>query len=154
MGKLLLLFLLVPALELALLIELGGRLGTVPTLLLLALTGFLGAALARRQGLGALRAAQEQMQRGELPAGPIVDGILILVAALLLITPGVLTDGLGFLLLLRSFRDRVKSMLLTRFRRGIEERRIRVYSSGFGRSPLDTDVYPTEAEETSRYKFH
>jgi UPF0716 protein FxsA len=154
MRKLLLLFVLLPALELALLIEIGGRLGTLPTLLLLAVTGLLGAFLARRQGLGALRDAQERMQRGELPAGPIVDGMLILVAAILLITPGVLTDGLGFLLLIRSFRDRVKSTLLTRFRRGIEQRRIRVYSSGFGRSPLDNDIYPIEGEETSRYKFH
>ncbi len=154
MRILLLMFILIPALELAILIELGSRLGTVPTLLLLALTGFLGAFLARRQGLGALRAAQAQMQRGELPAGPIVDGILILIAAVLLITPGVLTDALGFLLLIRGIRDRVKSMLMSRFRRGIEERRIRVYSSGFGRSPIDTDVYPIEAEETSRYKFH
>jgi UPF0716 protein FxsA len=154
MRKLLLLFILVPALELALLIELGSRLGTAPTLLLLALTGILGAFLARRQGLGALRAAQEHMQRGELPAGPIVDGILILVAAVLLITPGLLTDALGFLLLVRGFRDRVKSILVSRFRRGVEERRIRVYTSGIGRSPLDSEIYTVEAAETPRYKFH
>jgi UPF0716 protein FxsA len=154
MRKLLLLFILVPALELALLIELGSRLGTAPTLLLLALTGILGALLARRQGLGALRAAQEHMQRGELPAGPIVDGILILVAAVLLITPGLLTDALGFLLLVRGFRDRVKSILVSRFRRGVEERRIRVYTSGIGRSPLDSEIYTVEAAETPRYKFH
>ena len=154
MRKLLLLFILVPALELALLIELGSRLGTAPTLLLLALTGILGALLARRQGLGALRAAQEHMQRGELPAGPIVDGILILVAAVLLITPGLLTDALGFLLLVRGFRDRVKSILVSRFRRGVEERRIRVYTSAIGRSPLDSEIYTVEAAETPRYKFH
>ena len=154
MRKLLLLLLLVPALELALLIELGSRLGTAPTLLLLALTGILGAFLARRQGLGALRAAQEHMQRGELPAGPIVDGILILVAAVLLITPGVLTDGLGFLLLVRGFRNRVKVILVSRFRRGVEERRIRVYTSAIGRSPLDSEIYTVEAAETPRYKFH
>ena len=154
MRKLLLLFIVVPALELALLIELGSRLGTAPTLLLLALTGILGAFLARRQGLGALRAAQEHMQRGELPAGPIVDGILILVAAVLLITPGLLTDALGFLLLVRGFRDRVKSILVSRFRRGVEERRIRVYTSAIGRSPLDSEIYTVEAAETPRYKFH
>lgn len=154
MRKLLLLFILVPALELALLIELGSRLGTAPTLLLLALTGILGAFLARRQGLGALRAAQEQMQRGELPAGPIVDGILILVAAVLLITPGVMTDALGFLLLVRGFRDRVKSILVSRFRRGVEERRIRVYTSGIGGPALDSEIYPLEAEETPRYRLH
>jgi UPF0716 protein FxsA len=153
MRKLLLLFILVPALELALLIELGGRLGTLPTLLLLVLTGLLGAYLARRQGLGALRAAQEQMQRGELPAGPIVDGILILVAAVLLITPGVLTDGLGFLLLVRGFRAGQVDPGEP-FRRGVEERRIHVYASGIGRSPLQSEIYPGEAGEASPYKFH
>ncbi len=151
MRKLLLLFILVPILELALLIELGNRLGTVPTLLLLVLTGLLGAYLARRQGLGALRAAQEQMQRGELPAGPAADGILILVAGVLLITPGVLTDVLGFLLLVRGFRNRIKSVLVSRFHRGVEEKRVRVYATGFGPSPFDPDI---QGVETPRYKFH
>ncbi len=115
MRKLLLLFILVPALELALLIEIGSHLGTGWTLLLLALTGSLGAFLARRQGLSALRAAQEQMQRGELPAGPILDGILILVAGVLLITPGVLTDAFGFLLLFKSIRARIRTILADQF---------------------------------------
>ena len=126
----------------------------MPTLLLLVVTGLLGAFLARRQGLGALHAAQEQMQRGELPAGPILDGVLILVAAILLITPGVLTDALGFLLLVRGFRNRIKSILVSRFRRGVEERRIHVYTSGIGRTPFDSEVFPTEADASPRYKIH
>jgi UPF0716 protein FxsA len=152
--RLLPLFILVPALELVLLIEIGRRLGTAPTLLLLLFTGFLGAFVARRQGLGALRAAQEQMQRGELPAGPIADGILILVAAALLIAPGVLTDAFGFLLLLGSVRNRIKSLVVTKFRRGIEERRIRVYASGFERAPFDTEAYPVEIGETPPHRIH
>jgi UPF0716 protein FxsA len=160
MRKLLLLFIVVPALELALLIELGGWIGAVPTLLLLVATGLVGAFFARQQGLVALRAAQEQMQRGELPAGPMVDGMLILVAAVLLITPGILTDALGFLLLVGGFRNRVKSILLSRFRRGVEERRIRVYASnlgslgGIGRAPLDSEVFPVEPGGAPRYKIH
>ena len=160
MRKLLLLFIVVPALELALLIKLGSWIGAMPTLLLLVATGLLGAFFARQQGLAALRAAQEQMQRGELPAGPMVDGMLILVAAVLLITPGILTDALGFLLLVGGFRNRVKSILLSRFRRGVEERRIRVYASslgglgGIGRAPLDSEVFPVEPGGTPRYKIH
>ncbi len=153
MRKLLLLFILVPALELALLIEIGSRLGTGWTLLLLALTGSLGAFLARRQGLSALRAAQEQMQRGELPAGPILDGILILVAGVLLITPGVLTDAFGFLLLFKSMRARIRAILADQFRRGVDERRIRVYGAEL-RSPFRAEGYPGRAEETPPYKIH
>lgn len=154
MRKLLLLILLVPIAELALLIEIGSRLGTIPTLLLILATGLLGVILARRQGLSVLRSANEQMQRGELPAGPIADGILILLAAVLLMTPGVLTDCLGFFLLVPAFRNRVKASLLTRFRRGVDERRIRVYAARFAHSPIDPDVYPTEADATPRYKIH
>jgi UPF0716 protein FxsA len=154
MRKLLLLFILVPVLELALLIEVGSRLGTGPTLLVLGFTGLLGAFLARRQGLGALRAAQEQVQRGELPAGPMVDGILILVAALLLITPGFLTDVLGFTLLFGSVRNRLKAHLANEFRRGVEERRIRVYATELGRAPFASKSYPAAGEEIPPYKIH
>ena len=154
MRKLLLLFLLVPALELALLIEIGSRIGTVSTFVVLGLTGLLGAFLARRQGLGAIRAAQEQVQRGELPAGPIVDGILILIGALLLMTPGLLTDVFGFLLFFPSVRARLKTHLADQFRRGVEERRIRVYAAGLGRSPFVSERYPAAPEEIPPYKIH
>jgi UPF0716 protein FxsA len=154
MRKLLLFFILVPVLELALLIEVGSRLGTGPTLLLLGLTGLLGAFLARHQGLGALRAAQQQVQRGELPAGPIVDGILILVAALLLITPGLLTDVLGFVLLFGSVRNRLKAYLASEFRRGVEERRIRVYAAELGSAPFPPKSSPDAGEEIPPYKIH
>jgi len=154
MRKLFLLFILVPVVELALLIELGSRLGTAPTLMLLLIPGFLGAFLARRQGLSVLRAAHEQMQRGELPAGSVADGILILLAAALLITPGVLTDCLGFLLLVPAFRNRVKATLASRFRRGVEERRIRFYAAGFGPSPFDPEAYSAEPDAAPPYKIH
>jgi UPF0716 protein FxsA len=155
MRKLLLVFILVPALELALLIEIGSRLGILPTFLVLGLIGLLGAFVARRQGLGAIRAAQEQVQRGELPGGPIVDGVLILIAALLLMAPGFLTDILGFGLLFKSVRNRLKAHLADWFRRGVEERRIRVYAAGLGRSPFVSDRFPTAVhEETPPYKIH
>jgi len=153
MRKLLLLFIVVPVVELALLIELGVRLGTVPTLVFLLTTGFMGAFLARRQGLSVLRAAQDQMQRGELPADSVADGILILLAAALLITPGVLTDGVGFLFLIPAFRKRIKATLVSRFRRGVEERRIRFYAAGIAQAPFDREIHPGDAD-TPRYKIH
>jgi UPF0716 protein FxsA len=152
MGRLLLLFILVPAIELAILIEIGSHLGTLPTLALIVSTGMLGAFLARMQGLSVLRKAQEQMQRGELPAGSLADGVLILVAAALLVTPGVLTDATGFLLLVPRVRQAVKGLLLRRFRRAVEDNEIQVQVAGFGESPRTGPTYdlrpePLESDE-------
>jgi UPF0716 protein FxsA len=167
MGKLLLLFILVPAVELAILIELGRHLGTIPTLAIIVLTGTLGAILARLEGLNVLRSAQEKMSRGELPAGSMADGVMILVAAALLVTPGILTDAFGFLLLVPWFRNVVKGFLLRRFRKAVEENRVRVQVSGFGfpgeesgqgpfysqNDPLDPETYSID-DETTTYKIH
>lgn len=114
MGRLLLLFVALPAVELALLIELGSRFGTLHTLALIVVTGVLGAALARSQGLGVIRQVQAEMATGQLPAASLVDGAIILVAAALLVTPGVLTDAVGFLCLIPAFRAAVRRILRRR----------------------------------------
>jgi len=132
MGRLLLLFVLLPAVELALLIEVGSRIGTAATLGIIVLTGFIGAALARHQGLGVLRRLQQQTQAGQLPASSLVDGVLILVAAALLVTPGVLTDALGFLCLVPAFRNVLKREVRRRLERAVQEGRVSVnlYAEG------------------------
>ena len=93
--RLLLLFTVVPIVELLLLIELGRHIGLAPTLAIVLGTGVLGAALARWQGLATLRQVQTEMDAGRLPTGPLVDGLLILVAGAVLLTPGLLTDLAG-----------------------------------------------------------
>ncbi|MBI2204534.1 MAG: FxsA family protein, partial [Candidatus Rokubacteria bacterium] len=93
------LFIAVPLAELALLIEIGRHVGVVTTIALVIVTGALGAALARHQGLGVLRDMRGQLAAGQVPASSLVDGLIILVAAALLITPGILTDTVGFLCL-------------------------------------------------------
>ena len=93
MGRLLLLFIVVPAVELALLIEIGQRVGTLATLALIVASGVLGAALARTQGLQVLANVRTRINAGELPADSLLDGLLILIASALLVTPGVLTDA-------------------------------------------------------------
>jgi UPF0716 protein FxsA len=135
MLRLLLLFVVLPAVELALLIELGGRIGTPATLGLIVVTGMVGASLARHQGLGVLRRLQEESQAGRLPAGSLVDGVLILVAAALLVTPGILTDAFGFLCLVPGFRSLAKRELRRRFERAVRDQRldVRFYSDdGWG----------------------
>lgn len=146
MKWLVLLFLLVPAIELAILIQIGSHIGTLPTLALILSTGVLGAFLARMQGLSVLRAAQEQMQRGELPSGALADGVLILVAGALLITPGVLTDAAGFLLLVPQVRHGIKGLLLRRLRRAFEQRQIQIQVVGFGDSPGNGSIYDLQRE--------
>ena len=124
MGRLLLLFVVLPAVELALLIEIGQRIGTLETIGLIVVTGVAGAALARNQGLRVLASVQAQLARGEMPADSLVDGLMILLASALLVTPGVLTDGFGFLCLVPAFRAVAKREMLRRFERAVEENHI------------------------------
>ena len=126
MGRLLLLFIVLPAVELVLLIEIGRRLGSVETVALIVLTGIVGAALARSQGLQVLSRIQAEVAGGRLPADPLVDGMILLVAAALLVTPGVLTDAFGLLCLAPGFRRLLKAGLRRRFERAVAEGRVQV----------------------------
>lgn len=152
MAKLLLLFILVPAAELALLIEVGGRIGTAATLAIIVATGVVGAALANHQGIRTLRAIQENLEQGRLPAGALVDGVIILVAGALLVTPGILTDVVGFLCLVPAARGFLKRSLQQRFERAVAEQRIHVVGGAFdgvgSRGPIyDVTPEPTEDDD-------
>lgn len=102
--RLVLLFTVVPALELFLLLQIGAWLGPWPTFLLLVGTGVVGAALARAQGFAVLGRLLEEARQGIPPGERLVEAALVLVGGLLLITPGVLTDVAGLLLLLPPVR--------------------------------------------------
>ena len=121
MGRLLLLFIAVPAVELILLIEIGQRIGTLATIGLIVGTGIVGASLARQQGISTFARLRKDLEAGRLPAEPIVDGVLILVAAAVLITPGVLTDLVGFLCLVPACRRLIKRSLKRRFERAMRK---------------------------------
>ncbi|GAE30116.1 FxsA family protein [Halalkalibacter hemicellulosilyticus] len=108
---LILLLIVVPALEVGLLILSGYALGIWPTIILIISTGVLGAWLAKREGLQALKVAQLQMQQGQLPNNVILDGLCILVGGVVLLTPGFLTDAFGFFLLIPKTRGYVKAFL-------------------------------------------
>jgi len=101
---LLLAFIAVPMLEIALFIQVGGWIGLWPTLAIVILTALAGTALMRVQGLQALRRLQNAVERGQNPVGPIAHGALILVAGVLLLTPGFFTDAVGLALLLPPVR--------------------------------------------------
>ena len=147
MGRLLILFIAVPVVELVLLIEIGQRVGTLVTVGLIIGTGIVGASLARQQGIRALARLRTDLDAGQLPAEPIVDGVLILLAAAVLITPGVLTDLVGFLCLVPACRRRLKRFLKRRFERAVQEAAVgvtmaSVVSGNRSRQPPMKDVTP------------
>ena len=121
--RLLLLFTVVPLVELFLLVKLGTVVGVGPTVGLVIFTGVLGAWLARQQGLGVLRRLRADLEAGRLPAGALIDGLLILVAGAVLLTPGLLTDALGFVLLVPPSRAAVRRIVVARFSRGKDNER-------------------------------
>ena len=107
--KLLLLFTLMPLVEIWILIELGAVIGSWATILLIASTGFIGVFLARSQGFAVLYKMRKDMEAGLVPADQFFDGACILIGGALLITPGLLTDLLGFSLLIPQGRVIFKS---------------------------------------------
>ena len=117
--RLLLLFTLVPLVELYLIIELGELIGVWSTVALVVSTGALGAYLTRLEGFRVLRRVQVEFQEGRVPTAGLLDGLLIVVAGAVLLTPGLITDALGFFLLFppgrRVVRERVAAAVVRRF---------------------------------------
>lgn len=105
------LFIGLPIVELALLLKVHECVGLGPTVLLVLLTGVAGAALVRRQGIAILFRIQREMEAGNLPAPQMIDGIMILIAGTLLVTPGLITDIVGFALLVPVIREHIRGWL-------------------------------------------
>jgi UPF0716 protein FxsA len=132
LGRLFLLFTLVPLAEIYLLVQLGALMGVWPTIALVCVTGFLGAALARREGRRALARYQEALAKAQLPEEGIVSGLLILVGGVLLIAPGVLTDLTGLALMIPPVRRGVAKRINARLQKRIGDGSIQVMHIGSG----------------------
>lgn len=162
-GYLLLAFILVPIVEIWLLIQIGSVIHLGPTIALVLLTGFAGAALARREGARAWFRIQEAMGRGELPGLAMLEAVLVFVAGLLLVTPGVITDCVGLLLLLPPVRAWTARRLAAYF-----SQRVVVAGPGihmhFGGRPLhdpppgdpaaDDDIIDVEFRDVTEEREH
>ena len=120
------LFTLVPLLELYLLIRLGTYVGAVDTIAIVIGTGVAGGLLAKSQGLAVLDRMRAELNQGRLPAESLFDGLLILIAGAMLVTPGLLTDGLGLLLLVPWSRQGIKSWLKRKMQEKISEGEIHI----------------------------
>ena len=113
--RLLAAFILIPLVELFLLLWLAETTSAFTTLALVIVTGIIGSALARREGVGAWYRFQNALAEQRLPSREIQDGLMIVFAAALLLTPGLLTDGVGFLLLIPLGRNWVRRLLVKRY---------------------------------------
>jgi UPF0716 protein FxsA len=128
--KLAVVFITVPLIELALLVWLGTVLGFWPTIALVILTGVAGAALAKLAGLHVVLQTKREVLAGRMPVGHMLDGVLVLIGGLVLLTPGLLTDLLGFALLVPWSRRRVREIVRRRLERMVESRRVEIIGLG------------------------
>lgn len=124
--KLFLAFTLIPFLEIYLLVKIGSHLGAFNTVMIVILTGFLGALLARFQGLQTMLKVRETLNRGEMPAEELLDALLIFMAGVVLLTPGFLTDMAGLMILIPQTRLRFKRWLRKKIDEWIQVNRIDV----------------------------
>ncbi len=129
LGRLAFLFVVIPVLELVLLIELGRYIGSLPTLGIVVLTGVTGAWLARAEGLRVFFRFQEELVSGRLPGQSMLDGICVLVGGAFLLTPGVITDVLGFSLMLPFTRRWIQAWMRGSIERQVVAGRVHVVSS-------------------------
>ncbi|HHY61025.1 MAG TPA: FxsA family protein [Clostridia bacterium] len=127
MGYLLVILILVPLVELGLLIKVGQHFGAVNTILLVILTGVAGAWLAKYQGLRVLWEIRSLLSRGVMPGYKLVEGLLVLLGGLLLLTPGFVTDVLGLLCLLPVSRPFLAGLVIRMLENYLRSGRVRIY---------------------------
>ena len=127
--RLILLFTVIPLIELYLLIQVGRYLGSFQTIMIVLITGIIGGLLARSQGLSVQRQIRVDLQNGIIPTDSLIDGCFILIAGALLITPGMITDIFGFILMIPFFREWLKKRLKEIMRLKFEAGKFQYYSN-------------------------
>ncbi len=144
LGRLALLFVIVPLVELALLIQMGQWVGFWPTIALVVFTGLTGAWLARMEGLRTIWRLRADVENGRVPRQAIMDGMAVFAGGALLLTPGIITDAIGFCLLFPATRHAIQKRILARIERSIQEGVVQVRVSGGevwtrSRDPMTSD---------------
>lgn len=152
MLRLFFLLTLIPFIELYLLFKFTERFDFGTTVLMIVGTGMLGAYLSKRQGAHAMMEIRRQMSQGQMPTEALFDGMMIFVAGILLVTPGVLTDFLGLLLLVPPIRRLVRIILVAEFKRRTVMHVHTTFSSSFQQPPQphpESDIIDAEFERHS-----
>jgi len=119
--KLLILFVIIPVTELYILIEVGKRIGSLTTISIIIFTGILGAYLVKNQGFMILKKIQNDLNDGIMPGDSLIQGAIILTGGILLLTPGFVTDTVGFIFLIPVSRNVIKKYLLKWLKGKIEK---------------------------------
>lgn len=145
LARLFLLFILLPMVELVLLLVIADHTSAMFTIGLIVLTGVVGAWLARHEGTQCVRRIQSELAEGQMPGDSLVDGMMILVAGAVLITPGVITDVFGFALLIPPIRALLKRYVRTRFQHHIV---VSGFSTGPQQGRQSDDVIDVEHRPT------
>ena len=115
--RLLAVFIIIPLIELVILIKVGSYIGLWPTILIVVLTGVVGASLARYQGFVIINKIRSDVSSGRVPARELIDGLMVLIGGIVLLTPGFLTDIFGFILLIPLTRNFIKGFVRKYFER-------------------------------------
>jgi UPF0716 protein FxsA len=131
-GRLALLFIVVPVAELVILVRLGQVIGLWPTLAIVLATGLAGATLARLEGMRVAFAFRQELASGRIPSQPMLDGISVLIGAAFLLTPGILTDVAGLMLLFPPTRRWLQRRIRSRLERAVAEGTVHVVTMGPG----------------------
>lgn len=125
--RLILIFIIVPLMEILLLIEIGSRIGTLNTISIIIVTGILGGYMMRQQGFAILTNIRMNLSQGRMPTGELINGALVLVGGILLLTPGFFTDAVGFVLLIPTTRGLVRKKIQLLIQRKIESGDIHIF---------------------------
>lgn len=142
-----LLFIVVPIIEIALLIQVSDVIGGFATIALVIVTAIIGAKCVKQQGLGAYTNVQQQMAQGQLPGEHIFTGLCVIIAGVLLMTPGIMTDVLGFLLLTPAVRRSLSKALLAQASVKVQSGFGGGFGAGFGQN---TQQHNPFEQQTSR----
>lgn len=140
MSVFLFLFIIMPIAEMAVLIKVGGMIGVLNTVGLVLLTAVIGAWLLRQQGLATLLKANQRLNSGELPAREVAEGLILAVGGALLLTPGFITDTVGFLCLIPGTRHWLAAQALKRMVASGQSRSF-YFRSGGGTDPFGQDPF-------------
>jgi len=152
MGYLVLLLTVVPAVELIVLIEVGSVIGSVNTILIIVLTGVVGAYLARIQGFYIFQRVNSSLQSGNMPTEEMMDGLMVLVGGILLLTPGFITDIFGFSLLIPATRALIKRIIRNHFNRMIDSGQINSFNaSSFSKDSSSSHLNSNDNAEDADY---
>lgn len=145
---LLLLFTVVPAIEIFLFIEIGGKIGAFNTFMIVIITGIVGASLAKSQGLQIIQKIQSELNKGALPADQFIHGLLVFGGGLLLLTPGFLTDILGLSMVFPLTRLCMIGFAKDIIERGMKNGNINVYTSETGFRSYQPQDQSTQEQQT------